>query len=105
MNNVSYSNFSTRRTNKWFFWNYALLSDLFNDDGFPHPGTEEWIIPVCQGFVAERLVFNFLIFNFWYFKKKKMTRNFQKINDILLCDKIDAIFELLDGNRESFISM
>uniref|UniRef100_A0A8R1XZ05 SAC domain-containing protein n=1 Tax=Onchocerca volvulus TaxID=6282 RepID=A0A8R1XZ05_ONCVO len=50
------SNFSTRRTNKWFFWNYALLSDLFNDDGFPHPGTEEWIIPICQGFVAERKV-------------------------------------------------
>ncbi|VDN81752.1 unnamed protein product [Brugia pahangi] len=48
------SNFSTRHTNKWFFWNYALLSDLFNDEGFPHPGTEEWIIPVCQGFVAER---------------------------------------------------
>ncbi|VIO96841.1 Uncharacterized protein BM_BM6251 [Brugia malayi] len=50
------SNFSTRHTNKWFFWNYALLSDLFNDEGFPHPGTEEWIIPVCQGFVAEREV-------------------------------------------------
>ncbi|EFO27739.2 hypothetical protein LOAG_00741 [Loa loa] len=50
------SNFSTRRTNKWFFWNYALLSDLFDDDGFPHPGTEEWIIPVCQGFVAERRI-------------------------------------------------
>ncbi|CAG9531405.1 unnamed protein product [Cercopithifilaria johnstoni] len=50
------SNFSTRCTNKWFFWNYALLSDLFNDDGSPHPGTEEWIIPICQGFVAERKI-------------------------------------------------
>ncbi|VDK73880.1 unnamed protein product [Litomosoides sigmodontis] len=48
------SNFSKGCTNKWFFWNYALLSDLFNDDGLPYPGTEEWIIPVCQGFVAER---------------------------------------------------
>ncbi|KAL3998072.1 hypothetical protein ACH3XW_13535 [Acanthocheilonema viteae] len=50
------SNFSTKRTNKWFFWNYALLSDLFNDEGSPHPGTEEWIIPVCQGFIAERKI-------------------------------------------------
>lgn len=51
------------------------------------------------------LIFCFLIFGISKKKKKKMTRNFQKINDILLCDKIDAIFELLDGNRESFISM
>lgn len=60
--NIIYSNFSTRLTNKWFFWNYALLSDLFNDDGFPRPGTEEWVIPVCQGFVAERLISNFMVY-------------------------------------------
>ncbi|VDN06935.1 unnamed protein product [Thelazia callipaeda] len=45
---------STRNKNNCFFWNYSLLTDLYDDEGFPTMGTEEWIMPVCQGFVAER---------------------------------------------------
>lgn len=39
-----------------------MLADLFDESSFPLPGTDDWIVPICQGFIAERLCVSWKIF-------------------------------------------